>query len=71
MKQTVRVWDQPQEITVYQKSKSVWVAVGEYMGERVETKGSSASAAAKHWQDAAQYRGNIGMPPATLQFHKG
>ena len=65
MKQTVRVWDESQEITVYQKSKTVWVAVGEYMGGRVETKGSSASAAAKHWQDAARYRGNVGSPPPT------
>ena len=65
MKQTVRVWDELQEITVYQKSKSVWVAAGEYMGERIETKASSASAAAKHWQDAARYKGNVGSPPAT------
>jgi hypothetical protein len=65
MKQTVRVWDELQEITVYQKSKSVWVAVGEYMGDRIETKASSASAAARHWQDAARYRGNVGSPPAT------
>jgi hypothetical protein len=65
MKQTVRVWDEPHEITVYQKSKSVWVAVGDYMAERVEVKGSSASAAAKHWHEAARYKGNVGSPPAT------
>jgi hypothetical protein len=35
VKQTVRVWEQLQEITVYQKSKSVWVAVGDYKGERL------------------------------------
>jgi hypothetical protein len=62
VKQTVRVWEQLQEITVYQKSKSVWVAVGDYKGERLETKGSSESAAAKHWQDAARYKGNVGSP---------
>jgi hypothetical protein len=61
--QMVRVWDKPYEITVYQKSKSVWMAVGDYMGESVETKGSSASAATKHWCEAARYRGNIGSPP--------
>jgi hypothetical protein len=65
MKQTVRVWDELQEITVYQKSKTVWVAVGEYKGERIETKASSESAAAKHWEGAARYRGNVGNPPAT------
>lgn len=56
---TVKVWDEPHEITVYQKSKSVWVAVGEYMGERLETKGSSESSAAAHWRDAANYKGNL------------
>jgi hypothetical protein len=58
MKQTVRVWDLPVEITVYQKSKSVWIAVGDYMGERLEVKSSSVSSAAKLWQDAAKYKGN-------------
>jgi hypothetical protein len=32
IKQIVRVWDKPYEISVYQKSKLVWIAVGEYMG---------------------------------------
>jgi hypothetical protein len=41
MKHIVQVWDKPHEISVYQKSKSVWIAVGEYMGERLETKGVS------------------------------
>jgi hypothetical protein len=57
-KMTVTVWDKPYEITVYQKSKSVWIAVGNYMDKRVETKGSSASSAAAHWSEAARYRGN-------------
>ena len=58
MKHTVLVWDKPQEVTVYQKSKSVWIAVGEYMGKRIETKDSSEGAAVKRWREAAQYRGN-------------
>jgi hypothetical protein len=62
-KMIVRVWDRAHEITVYQKSKSAWMAVGEYMGQPIETKGSSASSAAKHWQDAARYRGNAGPSP--------
>jgi hypothetical protein len=33
---TVKVWDKPHIITVYQKSKTVWIAVGEYMGRRIE-----------------------------------
>jgi hypothetical protein len=66
-KQTVRVWDETQEITVYQKSKSVWIAVGDYMGERLEVKASSASSAGKHWHDAARYKGNIGVPPSPIR----
>jgi hypothetical protein len=42
-KRTVNVWDKPHEIAVYQKSKSVWVAVGEYMCERVEVNGRTES----------------------------
>ena len=55
---TVTVWGKPEVVTAYQKSKSVWIAVGDYMGERLEAKGSSASSAAKHWREAAQYKGN-------------
>lgn len=58
MKQTVDVWGKPIEISVYQKSKSVWIAVGEYLGESFESKGSSASSAAQHWREAARYKGN-------------
>lgn len=54
---TVLVWDKPQKVTVYQKSKSVWIAVGEYMGQRVETKDSSEGSALKRWAEAAKYRG--------------
>jgi hypothetical protein len=55
---TVYVWDKPHVITVYQKSKSVWIAVGDYNGERIEVKDRSANAAAKWWAEAARYRGN-------------
>ena len=58
MKQIVIVWDKPHEITVHQKSKSVWIAVGEYMGERLEVKRSSATQATSAWREAARYRGN-------------
>ncbi len=37
-KQTVRVWDELCEIDVYQKSKTVRIAVGSYMGVRIEAK---------------------------------
>lgn len=32
----VTVWDTPCTVSVYQISRGVWVAVGDYMGERVE-----------------------------------
>jgi hypothetical protein len=58
MKHSVTVWNKTHEIEVYQKSKSVWIAVGEYMGERLETKGRTQSQAAGAWREAARYKGN-------------
>jgi hypothetical protein len=52
---TVHVWAIPHVITVHQKSKAVWVAVGDYMGERIEIEGSSANVTAK-WVEAARLR---------------
>ena len=54
-KRTVHVWAIPHVITVHQKSGTVWVAVGDYMGERIEIEGSSANVAAK-WVEAARSR---------------
>ena len=58
MKHTVLVWNEPQEVSVYQRSKSVWVASGEYMGKPIVEKGSSEAAAVMHWRKTATYRGN-------------
>jgi hypothetical protein len=55
---TVLLYDTPCTITISHPSKTVWVAVGDYRGELIEVKGSSASNAAKHWVDAARSRGN-------------
>ena len=54
---TVQVWSEPQQVTVYQKSKSVWIAVGTYMGKRLEVKGRSESQALGSWREAARYKG--------------
>jgi hypothetical protein len=54
----VKVWDKSYEITVSRKSKTVWIAFGEYMGERMETRGSSQRTAIARWREAARYRGN-------------
>src|SRR5260370_37800020 len=57
-KMRVKVWDKSCEITVYQKSKTVWIAVGDYMGQSIEVKGRSSSSAASLWRETARYRGN-------------
>ena len=57
-KLTVAVGDLLLEIAIYQKS-SVWVAVGEYMGETIEATGPSASAAVRHWQATARRKGDV------------
>jgi hypothetical protein len=53
---TVHVWAIPHVVTVYQKSEVVWVAVGDYRGERIEADGPSADAAAKYWAGAARLK---------------
>ena len=58
IKDTVIVWGKPCEISVHQKSKTVWIARGVYMEEWIETKGSSHTSAAAHWREAARYKGN-------------
>jgi hypothetical protein len=52
---TVHVWAVPHVITVYQKSKTVWAAAGDYMGEQIEVEGSSTNVTAK-WVEAARCR---------------
>lgn len=59
----VEVWGQKYDITVYQESKTVWIAVGDYMEQSIRAQGRSESSAAKHWQEAARYRGNVGPAP--------
>ena len=58
MEHTVQVWDHPYTVTTRQKSKSVWIAVGEYMGKRIEVKDRTEATAIKRWREAARSRGN-------------
>jgi len=67
MKHTVEVWGRPYEVAVYQKSKSVFEAVGTYdsvantPGETsrvIRVKGRTESAALNNWKEAARYAGN-------------
>jgi hypothetical protein len=55
---TVYVWEKPQVISVYQKSKTVWIASGKYMGELKQVKDRSESSAIKRWREWARYKGN-------------
>jgi hypothetical protein len=55
----VTVWSTSHTVTVYQKSKSVWVAVGDYMGERIDPaneRRKSALGRATHPRRTAQAR---------------
>lgn len=58
MKQSIAVWDELVVIDIYRRSKTVWVATGRYMDKHLNAAASTASAAAKRWQDAATKRGN-------------
>jgi hypothetical protein len=55
---TVIVWGKPQVVSVDRKSKSVWIAVGDYMGEPIAVQDRSEGAALKRWREAATYKGN-------------
>ncbi|WP_172428718.1 hypothetical protein [Azospirillum brasilense] len=57
MERSVLVWGKPYSVSVSPKSKSVWVAVGDYMSESIRTQDRSEAAALKRWREAAQYKG--------------
>ena len=54
---TVQVFDETQDVHLYRKSKSVWIAVGQYMGRTIEVKGRTTSEALASWREAARDRG--------------
>jgi hypothetical protein len=54
---TVYVGEHPNDVDLYQKSESVWIARGEYMGEQIEGEGSSPAAAIRRWMETARERG--------------
>lgn len=51
----VIVWGDPVDVDVYRRSKTVWIARGEFKGRYHETKGASATQAAGLWREAARY----------------
>jgi hypothetical protein len=58
MELRVQVWGETITITVHQRSKSVWVASGEHLGETITVQNRSWSSAAALWASTAKYRGN-------------
>jgi hypothetical protein len=66
---TVAVWGRLQNIIDYQKSKTVWVATGKYMGEDHESQGPTANTAAKRCQERATYKENglLGRESASVR----
>ena len=54
----VEVWGKPYTVTTRQKSKSVWIAVGDYMGKSIEVQDRSQATAIDRWREAAYFKGN-------------
>jgi hypothetical protein len=50
------VWGKIVAISVSQESKGLWIARGDYMGEKIEAKGATATSAAALWEGAARQR---------------
>jgi hypothetical protein len=53
----VCVHDKAYTIAISRTSKTAYVAVGDYMGKRIEVVGSSANNAARRWVTAARRKG--------------
>jgi hypothetical protein len=60
MKHEVVVWegDDPVTVSVTQRSKSVYIASGRYLGKSYEVKAPTEGAAVKRWREAAHYATN-------------
>jgi len=54
--QSIDIRGQRCTIEVYQLGKTVWLAVGEFVGKRVRTTGPTASKAAGAWRRAAELK---------------
>lgn len=58
MDRSVNIWGEAFIVSVDQKSKTVWIAVGDHLGKRIQRTGRTASDAVRAWKAAALYRGN-------------
>ena len=50
------VWGKVLAIRVVQQSKGVWIAQGDYQGQRIEAKGATPTSAAAMWERAARQK---------------
>jgi hypothetical protein len=53
MERSVKVWGRPCVVQVDQRSTTVWVATGEYMGKTISVKDRTASSAVRLWVETA------------------
>jgi hypothetical protein len=53
----VVVWGKMHTVTVEQKSRTVWIAVGNCLGEQIRAQDRSRGAALKRWIEAATHNG--------------
>jgi len=60
----VNVWGEFLAIAVHQESRTVWIAQGDYTGERIEIKGSTATSAVALCEKAAHSM-------TTVRRHRG
>jgi hypothetical protein len=49
-----KIWSREVEITLYHQYETVWIAYGDYMGERIQCKGSTKGAAISSWIEATR-----------------
>ena len=54
--QRVFIGDEPYTVAAHPKSGGVWIAVGEYIGERIEVKGRSGPSAIDQWRETVHFR---------------
>jgi hypothetical protein len=63
----IKVSGKLQEVTVWQRSKNLYVASGQYLSRPVEVTGPSDGQAIKRWIEAARQPGNGGQSPEPRQ----
>jgi hypothetical protein len=54
MNRTVTVWGKPYAVSVTQSSRTLFVASGEFQGQKLAARGHSAAAALAAWSGSAK-----------------